>query len=450
MHSLRLRLLILILSIFFLVCSLIAGFFWWRSSNEVDRLFDEQLVLIADLIGMITLHELGEKNPSALTYDLHKYDFQFPIVFQAWTDDGRLLLHSPDAPHQPLTVAKTEGFSDLRINQQQWRIYTHIITTGGHSKLIHVARTHNLHDHLVKEFLLNILKPVALLLLPFVGLLCLGINGGLAPLYDLARQIAGRNHSNLEQLTARNVPSEVTVMVDAINALFLRLKQAMERFSRFTSDVSHELRNPIAGILTHAHIAMNSPDEEVKEQSLKQLVKGARQLGHMVDQLLTLARIEPEQLRDRFVRVNLHTVAVEVISDLTPSAIQKGLELELLADDPIYIHGNKELTAILLNNLIRNSIHATPAGGRISVKLNESYEGVYLQVEDTGPGIPESERKRIFERFYQLPGSTGSGLGLSIVLAIATVHNGDVTLGARTAGPGLVVSVQFPPLPEEY
>ncbi len=450
MHSIRLRLLILILSIFFLICSLIAGFFWWRSSNEVDQLFDEQLVLIANLIGVIALHEQGENDRFRLNYDMHKYGFQFPIVFQAWSDGGRLLLRSPDAPHPPLSNAKTNGFTDLTVNHEHWRVYTQITTASEKTHIIHVARTHSLHDHLVKQFLLNILKPVTILLLPFIGLLWLAINGGLAPLYELAQQISGRDHSNLDPLATRGVPNEVRVMVDEINALFLRLKQAMERFSRFTSDVSHELRNPIAGIVTHAHIAMNSPEEQVKQQSIKHIVKGSRQLGHIVDQLLTLARIEPDQIRDSFVQVNLHAVAVEVIAELTPAALDKGLEMELLGDDPIHIHGNRQLAGILLRNLLRNSMHATPAGGRITVRLNESYEGVCMQVEDTGPGIPEVERKRIFERFYQLPGSSGSGLGLSIVQAITSVHAGVISLASRTGGKGLVVSIQLPPLPEEY
>jgi two-component system sensor histidine kinase QseC len=445
MHSIRLRLLVLILSIFFLICSLVAGFFWWRSSNEVDQLFDEQLVLIAELLEVIALHEQVEDSRFSLTYDLHKSGFQFPIVFQAWTNDGRLLLHSPDAPATPLASARTSGFSDVTVKHEQWRIYTQVAPVGDRANLIHVARTHNLHDHLVKEFLLNILKPVALLLLPFIGLLWLGINGGLAPLYGLAKQVSDRDHSNLEPLDTQDVPNEVSVMVDEINALFLRLQHAMERFSRFTSDVSHELRNPIAGVLTHAHIAMNSPEEETKQQSLKQIVRGSRQLGHIVDQLLTLARIEPDQVRGDFVRVNLHAVAVEVIADLAPAAMEKGLELELLGEDPIHIQGNRQLTGILLRNLVRNSMHATPAGGLITVRLNESYESACLQVEDTGPGIPEAERKRIFERFYQLPGSSGSGLGLSIVQAITSVHAGTISLSSRTGGTGLLVSVQFPP-----
>jgi two-component system sensor histidine kinase QseC len=359
-------------------------------------------------------------------------------------------LHSPDAPHQPLTHGDTDGFTDTTIDNHPWRIYSKIFPAGRNTHIIHVARSHNLHDHLVNEFLLNILKPVTILLLPFIGLLWLAINGGLAPLHGLAREISGRDHGNLEPLTPQDVPKEVKVMVDEINALFLRLKQAVERFSRFTSDVSHELRNPIAGIMTHAHIALNSPEQADRQQSIKQIVKGSRQLRHIVDQLLTLARIEPDQLRDGFVQVNLHDVAVEVIAELTPRAIEKGLDIELQGEDPVYILGNKELTAILLSNLIRNSIHATPAGGLIRIRLSESYEGASMQVEDTGPGIPEAERKRIFERFYQLPGSHGSGLGLSIVQAIASVHMGKVSLDPRENGTGLVVRVQFPPRSEEY
>jgi two-component system sensor histidine kinase QseC len=448
MNSIRLRLLALIFSIFFLICSLIAVFFWWRSSSEIDRLYDEQLVLIAELIAAITQHEQVEGEHSNLTHDLYRYGFEFPVVFQAWSSDGRLLLTSPDSPQYPLHYGDIDGFTNARINYQDWRVYSKSFPAGEEHHIIHVARTHQLHEYLVKEFLLNILKPIILLFLPFIGLLWLAINGGLAPLHELAKEISDRNQSNLEPLAPRAVPNEITIIVDEINALFVRLKQSMERFSRFTSDVSHELRNPIAGITTHAHIALNSPNESQKQQSISQIVKGSHQLSHMVDQLLTLARIEPEQLREAFVRTDLHRVAIEVISELTPKAIEKGLDIELQGEDPVYILGNGELAAILLSNLVRNSIHATAAGGLISVRLEERYTGVSMEVADTGPGIPEAERKRIFERFYQLPGSSGSGLGLSIVQAIASVHHARVALSAGESGSGLVVSVQFPPLPE--
>ncbi|MEN8166194.1 MAG: ATP-binding protein, partial [Pseudomonadota bacterium] len=269
---------------------------------------------------------------------------------------------------------------------------------------------------------------------------------GLAPLHTLASQISSRDQGNLEPLASQGVPAEVSVMVAEINALFCRLKATLERFSRFTANVSHELRTPISGIITHAHLALNSQQETARRKSLSNVIKGSKRLNHTLDQLLTLARIDPDQLRDSFSQVDLRSTAIEVISECSPAALKKNLELELLGDGPSFIQGNEELTSILLRNLIGNAINATPSGGHISVSLDLTPQGPLLQVEDTGPGVPEAERNRIFERFYRLPESPaqGSGLGLSIVQTIVTIHAGSISLTPREQGSGLRVSIQYP------
>lgn len=445
MHSIRSRLLILILSIFFLIWGVIAGFIWWRSSTEIDRVFDDQLTQVARLIGVIILHEDRENDLPTLTQDLLEGHYAFPVIFQAWSADDRLLLHGPGAPKTPLSSIKAEGFSDTVWENQSWRVITFIQPVQGQVQRIHVAQPYSIRDHLIQEFLFNILKPL-LLLLPLVGLLWFGIQRGLAPLHTLASQISSRDHGNLEPLASQGVPAEVSVMVAEINALFSRLKATLERFSRFTTNVSHELRTPISGIITHAHLALNTQQETARQKSLSNVIKGAKRLNHILDQLLTLARIDPDQLRDSFSQVDLHSTAIEVISECSPAALEKNLELELLGEGPSYIQGNEELTSILLRNLIDNAINATPNGGRISVKLELTAQGPLLQVEDTGPGVPEAERQRIFERFYRLPESSaqGSGLGLSIVQSIVTIHAGSISLTPREQGSGLLVSIQYP------
>ncbi|MEN8179840.1 MAG: ATP-binding protein [Pseudomonadota bacterium] len=443
MRSIQQRLLIIILSIFLLFMVLIATFFWWRSSAEINRVFDNDLSQIATLIGVIALHEEEERDLEDLGEDLHEHGYEFPIIFQAWSDTGLLLLHGPGAPLEHITSKSTKGFSDVEIEGEAWRAYT--LSYPGHVHLVHVAQSYSTRNALVREFALNTLMPI-ILLSPFLGLLGFAISRGLAPLHWLAQQISSRDQGNLDPLPTKDVPSEVSVMVNEINALFIRLKEAMDRYSRFTSNVAHELRNPIGGVITQAHSAMSATEEEPRRHSLSQVIKGSNKLSHIIDQLLTLAKIHPDHLRNNFVTLELHAIAVEVMSELSAAALQKGLEVELIGEGPIHIHGNQELTGILLSNLIRNAIHATPAPGRIQVTISENPTGPCLEIEDTGPGIPEPERQKIFERFYRLPGNTtpGSGLGLSIVEAIIRVHAGAISISAPEHNSGLIVTVQYP------
>ncbi|MDJ0805467.1 MAG: ATP-binding protein [Gammaproteobacteria bacterium] len=443
MRSIQQHLLTTILSIFLLFMILIAAFLWWRSSAEINQVFDNDLSQIATLIGVIALHEEEEQDIEDLGEDLHEHGYEFPIIFQAWSKEGVLLLHGPGTPLDRISQRKTEGFSDVEIDGEAWRVYT--LNYPGYVHLVHVAQAYSIRNALVREFALNTLMPI-ILLTPFLGLLGFAISRGLAPLHWLAQQISNRDQGNLDQLPTENVPIELSVMVNEINALFERLKEALERYSRFTSNVAHELRNPIGGVIAQAHSAMNANDETSCRHSLTQVVRGSQKLSHIIDQLLTLARIHPDRLRNSFTRFDLHAITVEVMSELTPAAIRKGLEIELAGEGPLPVQGNHELTGILLSNLIRNAIHATPAAGQIRVSLAKRECGPVIEIEDSGPGIPEAEREKIFERFYRLPENVnpGSGLGLSIVEAIIKIHAGSIALSTPERRSGLIVTIHYP------
>lgn len=443
MRSIQQRLLILVFSIFCMVMLLIAGLHWWRSSSEIHHVFDNDLSQLATLIGVIALHEEEEMDLGTMVEDLHARGYQFPIIFQAWSIDNQLLLHGPGTPHHPIASRSTEGFSDVELDGQTWRVYT--LAYPGHVHLVHVAHSYAVRDALIHEFTLKTLMSM-ILIAPFLGLLGFAIKRGLAPLHWLAQQISNRDQGNLDPLPTEAVPIEVSVMVNEINALFLRLQEALQRYSRFTSNVAHELRNPLSGVIAHAHSAMSATQEESRRHSLTQIIRGSNRLSHIIDQLLTLASIHPDQLRDSFTHFDLHTTTVEVMSELSPAAIEKGLEIELIGEGPMHTHGNQELTKILLSNLIRNAIQATPVAGQILVTLSENTQGPCIEIEDSGPGIPEAEREKIFERFYRLPEATtpGSGLGLSIVEAIVTLHEVSISFSTPERHSGLIVTIQYP------
>lgn len=276
--------------------------------------------------------------------------------------------------------------------------------------------------------------------LPLLGLwVWLATRRGLAPLDAVAGQIAAREPDRLQALAPASAPSEVRPLVEAINGLFGRVGQAMEAERRFTADAAHELRTPLAGLAAQAQVALRARDEAERRHAIEQIAAGSRRAGRLVDQLLTLARLDPDHAAASE-PVRLDRLAEEVCAAHGTEAMEKNIALELDAGVST-IAGNADMLRILLRNLVDNAIRYTPPGGRIMVSVAPGI----LTVTDTGPGIPAPERQRVFDRFRRLAGqeTEGSGLGLSIVARIAERHGATVELGAGEAGQGLRVTVRF-------
>ncbi len=294
--------------------------------------------------------------------------------------------------------------------------------------------------------IVRVLTPLLWALPLLVGLLWLGIGGGLAPLDRLARELAARDHRRLDPIPAEEVPREVMPLVQGLNDLFQRLDAAYLQQRRFTADAAHELRTPLAGIKTQAEVAMRATKDPERRKALEQVLQGVNRAVHLVRQLLVLARIDREAADLVFSRPDLHRLAVSVLSEVTPSALGKGVELELQGEGPLPVRGNADLLAILLRNLVENAIRYTPRGGCVLAKVEAEAGAARFTVADSGPGIPPEERERVFARFYRVAGGApdGSGLGLSIVQRIAELHGANVQLRGRDEDPGLLVEVRFP------
>jgi len=445
-RSIRRRLLTLLVSGFLVGWLALTSLLWLHTRSEVSSVFDAQLAQIGRLLAVTTAHEAQEHDLRVFEALMQRQSYEYPAIFQVWSPEGRLLVRGPSAPVKPMSDSVTAGFSHTAFGGQGWRVLTLFAKPTGHRVL--VAHAQSVRDHLVWEFVLKSLHPLVWAI-PLVALLWLGVDRELQPLRRIAKQIADRDPRRLEPLTLARIPEEIKPLVDAINDLFQRLAAALERHRRFTGDAAHELRTPLAGAITQLHAALHAANEEQLQERLSKVLAGLRQLSHLVDQLLTLARTEPEQAKSAFVTVDLNTLAAEVISGITLQALALGVEIGLQAeqDQPLRVHGNPELLASLLCNLLDNSLRATPKGGEVSVRLDSSPEGSCLAVEDTGTGIPDGEKVRVFERFHRLedtPGP-GSGLGLSIVQAVASLHGARVSVQDRERGPGLRVQICFPP-----
>lgn len=365
--------------------------------------------------------------------------------FQVWTDGGRLLLHSSNAPKIPLTADK-DGFSDKMIGKQKWRVFTTYNNKAGiRTVLADRYDTRNELGHRIAQDDLYIM----LLTFPLSGLLIWIIIGrGLDSLDRVAQEVANRAPSHLEPVNIKEVPEEIKPVLDELNKLFFRLKEGFEREKRFAADAAHELRTPLAALKAQAQVALNTANVDEKNAALQKLIASVNRSTHIVQQLLTMSKLVPEAANiNDLGEVNLPKITREVLAMLAPAAVEKQIELEFEADEHMpNIAGNSTALSILIRNLVDNAIRYCKENGQVVVKVYRQLDEVILEVHDNGPGIPSELQARVFERFFRVLGnkSTGSGLGLAIVQQISALHNARVALESPDEGTGLIVKVFFP------
>ncbi|MEJ2454195.1 MAG: ATP-binding protein [Candidatus Thiodiazotropha sp.] len=442
-HSIRFRLLLMILLTVLLLWTAVLCFTWWRTNRDINSVYDAELIQVAKLLAVATSHEAAEHDLEDYEADLSHAGYKFPLIFQIWNHSDRLMVRGPDAPSHPLSAARSDGFSDVTIKGDGWRVYT--MNLADKDFRVQVARSHSEMQLMVNEFVIDVVKPL-LLALPLFGMLWLVVHRGLEPLRHVSRLIAERDYRHLNPVTVEHIPEESSRLVDEINALLKRLKESIERNSRFTADVAHELRTPIAGMLIQLQSNDMDIDEEERKKIIEKVRRGLERLNHVVNQLLVLASIEPERIRHSFERFDLADISGDVMSELAPMALEKQLELELKAPESPEVFGNRELMTIMISNLVSNAIRFTPDSGRILVSITKAANGISLSVEDTGPGIPEGKKAWVFERLNRVSKGGGSGLGLSIVKEICQLHQASISLSDKEGGSGLIVNLFLPGL----
>jgi two-component system sensor histidine kinase QseC len=436
--SLKQRLLALALAAITLVWLGATAFTYLDAREEFDEVLDAHLAQAAALLVVQATHEIDELETEH-TPLLHKYARR--VAFQVWEKGQQLRLHSANAPQQPL-ASRERGFSDNTIDGKRWRVFSTWDESGEY--LIHVAERSDVREELARDIAGNLMRPLWFSLPLLALLLWIAVMRGLRPLDKLAREVEQREPDNLAALDASTAPREVVPLIERLNRLFLRIEASMQKERRFTADAAHELRTPVAAIKAQAQVARAASGEAERIHALDNAILGCDRAAHLIDQLLTLARVdtldrgvvEPCQLRD---------IAAETIAALAPAALEKGVQFELLASDETVVRGNPGLLRVLLRNLLDNSMRHTPPGTSVQVSIDHEPGVVRLSVSDNGPGIPEQERDKVLERFYRPLGTqaSGSGLGLSIVKRIAEVHDAALQILPVSEGQGLRVTVSF-------
>jgi two-component system sensor histidine kinase TctE len=318
--------------------------------------------------------------------------------------------------------------------------------------IVVIAETMRGRTRLVGELWLKALRDQVLLVVA-AGLLALfGLHRGLAPLLRLRDQIVARDPVRLEGFPADEVQREVQPLVRALNQALANVGRYVASQRRFVANASHQLRTPLAILKTQIVVGLREQDAAAKDDALQATQRGVEAMTRLTNQLLTLARAEPggDQLRKE--TLDLAPLARAALEQLAPLAIGRDIDLRFEPGaGPFPVHGHETLLRELIVNLVDNALRYTPRGGAVSVTLGRAGAEVVLRVEDSGPGIPEAERARVFERFYRLRRAegeaevAGTGLGLAIVREIIAAHGGTVSLSDRTPPPGLAVVVTLPP-----
>jgi two-component system sensor histidine kinase TctE len=313
--------------------------------------------------------------------------------------------------------------------------------------LVQVAETRNKRSDLASRVVTGVLLPQFAIIPLAVVLVWVGLTRGIAPLNRLQSLIRRRRPTDLSPIVPASVPEEVRPLIIAFNDMMARLEENLQAQQRFIADAAHQMRTPLTGLRMQTELALLESDPEQLRNSLTQIADSTERAGHLINQLLSLARAEASFEKLYAVEpVDVEAMVREVGQELFPRALAKGIDLGVEGSGQgMQVEGNPVLLREMVKNLMDNAIKYTPRGGSVTARTRHAGAPIF-EVEDTGEGIPEADRERVFERFYRVLGSgaDGSGLGLPIVREIAELHRATVSLSPNPEGQGTVAQVVFP------
>ena len=420
MSSVRARILIPVLVLILLGQALISWLVLRDSHHEIEAVYDAQLAQSARLLqGVLRQGDPGEANwnrlyqafdqaMSRVGEDGVAHPYETRLTFQVWRTDGQLLVRSAEAPIIDAPPA-TLGSHDLMDNGNDWCAF--LLADPQQGLLIWVGERDDIRQDLIQRIVRHTLWPTLIGMPALTVLIWLVIGWGLKPLRAMALSIRGRNTDTLQPLHLNPLPTDLEPMQTALNRLLVQVDDLLARERRFIADAAHELRTPLAILRIHAQNAQSAATQEQRREALDFLVNGVDRATRIGSQLLTMARIEPQLNNPVRSRVQLTELVREELAELTPLAMEKGVELVLEGDEECWVETEPVALAIALQNLVTNALNFSPAGSEVKVVIGANC----LSVEDQGPGVDEAELGRLFERFYSRGNANGAGLGLAIV-----------------------------------
>ena len=444
LRSLQGRLLALVLAVVSLVWLAAVLVTWFDARHELDELLDGHLAQAAALLVVQQSHEIVEDDsPGIDAPTLHRYAPK--VAFQVF-HEGRLVLRSANAPVAPMAGERLEAhpsFRTVQINGAAWRVFA---ARGAERDVrVHVGEQLDSRNDILRAVLRSTLVPLSIALPLLALVVWWAVYQGMAPLRRLSRLIAERRPQATEPLVVPGAPCELQPVVEGLNGLFERIAALVETERRFTADAAHELRTPIAAIRAQAQVALAEADDAPRRHALRATLAGCDRATRLVEQLLTLSRLEAGAPPPS-APIDLSALVRQQVAELAPGAIDQGQVLEVRADQPCTLAADATLLAVMVRNLVDNALRYSPAGARVQVDVETSEGGVCLRVQDSGPGLAPEAMARLGERFFRVlgTGQGGSGLGWSIVRRIAAVQGAQVQVGRSATLGGLFVGVDWP------
>lgn len=366
------------------------------------------------------------------------------LAYQVWGASGRLIARTENSGEDPISDF-AEGYRDANFAGWRWRVLSRYDEPN--RRWILVAERIDIRTELADGIILRAVFPIVVSMPLIAAIVWLVVGNGLSLVKKLASELRQKRADDLSRLTTMHPPVELVPVVDAINDLLRRLNDSVMRERRFSADAAHELRTPLSALKIHVHnLRAEMPDQV---EALDVLDKDLGRLAHLIEQILLLYRLTPEHYKATLERVDLHVLAQSVIGDLFAEVEGKRQTISL-EGTPQMITGDEASLVILLRNLILNASKYSPEGASIVVHVGRTDFGIWLGVEDSGPGIPLSDINRVFDRFYRVGGdrhasaADGCGLGLAIVRHIADLHHANLHIENNADRPGLTVHVTFP------
>lgn len=447
--SLQSRVLVLVLALVSAIWLAVAAVIWVEARHEIDELLDGHLAQAAALLVAQQARVDADEEDVADAPSLHKYAPQ--VAFQVF-HEGHLSLRSTNAPSTPMADIAS-GFTTVQLGDgSRWRVFA---TTGAEADVrVYVGEQTKSRNSILWVVLRSVVVPMGLALPVLALALWWAVRQGLRPLRLVSQMLGERSPQALAPLEVSPMPSEVRPLVDALNALFVRIDRMVHAERRFTADAAHELRTPIAVIRTQAQVAQGAQDNAAERQhALQATIAGCDRASRLIDQLLTLARLEGASHADAASRlaakpVDLSAVVRSIGAQLAPLALARQQVLELEASAPCWVQGDEVLLGVLVRNLLDNALRYSPNGAQVQLEVGQHAGQVFLCVQDSGPGLDEAQMARLGERFFRVLGAeaSGSGLGWSIVKRLVDVFGAQIQVRRAWSLGGLAVRIEWPPV----
>jgi two-component system OmpR family sensor kinase len=435
-HSLRTRLLWLLLAAIVLTAVAQAFIVYGTARAEADEIFDHHMQQMA-----LSLRSGLPSNAVAGSGEESQDEEDLNFVVQVWTADGLRVFQS--APRAALPQRAVMGFSDVKAHGSTYRVFS----MQSRSQVIQVAQDMAARREMAGTLALRTIAPIAVMAPLLILVVWWVVSLSLAPLSRVRSHVADRRADDLSAVSDVDLPDEIRPLVQELNLLFGRVREAFDAQKNFVADAAHELRSPLAALKLQVQGLQRATDDAARDLAVSRLAAGIDRATRLVEQLLVLARhqasaatgLKPEPM-------SLAETARLAVADAVPAAQSRHTDVGLTKADEGLIAGQPEALRILMRNLLDNAVKYTPAGGKVDLEIVREAGAMRLSVEDSGPGIADADRERVLDRFYRVAGTqtTGSGLGLAIVRSIAEMHGARLRLGHSERLGGLRVDVTFP------